>query len=198
MWRGDARVELRIDPKQIRELSRAIEGTTRKLQNEIKIAVNATAGKTKTAMSRRVRAELAAPAKSVNATLSVKKAKTPRDNARVTLKKEARLPLKAFKPNQTKKGVSYRISKSQGRKTIAGAFMGPRPGTKAPGLHGHVWKREDKSRLPIRKLYGVSPWGVFIKRAMKQPTKNEGRLELKKQIARRIRFITLKKRGAIK
>lgn len=190
-------VTMTIDRAQLAQLDAALQGTTRKLDREIKMAINATAKKTKTNISKEVRKELAAPAKAVNGVLSTRKATTGKGYARVTLKKESRLPLKAFSPRQTKKGVSYRISKSQGRKSIPGAFMGPRPGTKAAKLYGHVWERKGEAQFPIRKKYGVSPWGVFIKRNMKAPTKLESRKELRKQIQKRIRFITLKKQGVI-
>lgn len=64
------------------------------------------------------------------------------------------LPLKLFKPRQFKAGTKATVWGK--RQLFPGAFMGPRPGTLAPRLKGHVWTRESKDRLPIKKLYGPS------------------------------------------
>jgi len=186
-----------LNPAQVAKLQRAIEGTKRKLRKELHIAVNKTAKKVQGVVVNAIYQELATTKKQIRKVTAVHRAKTIYDPARVVVKKEKRLPLKAFKPRQTRKGVSYRISRTKGRKTVQGGFMGPRPGVTAPRLYGHAWKRKGKSRLPIQKLHAVSPWGVFVKRGMRGPVTIDGRKELIKQVDRRIRFITLKKQGTI-
>ena len=54
-----------------------------------------------------------------------------------------------------------------------------------------------KSRLPIVKLHGASPFGVMTKGKKLGPSVEATQAELEKQIQRRVRFITLKKTGAI-
>ena len=62
---------------------------------------------------------------------------------------------------------------------------------------GNAFIRVGKTRLPIRKLLGPSPWGVFVVGKKIGPSAQQIEAELKKQIDRRIRFILLKQSGAI-
>ena len=78
--------------------------------------------------------------------------------------KGRRIQILAFKAKQLKKGVSYKIKKKGGRKTVY-AFMESPPGSKqsttmASGHRG-VFKRRGKSRLPIVELYGPSVPAIF-------------------------------------
>lgn len=191
-------ITIDIDKNQIRQLKKAIDGVKTSITRELRVAVNAAARKTKTIVSRNVRSELAVTAREVNKLITVTVRSTGNyPTATIRLRKSQRLSLKGFSPRQTKKGTSYRISKTEGRKTVAGAFRGPRPGVIAQRLGGHVYKRLGKSRKPIVKMHGPSPWGTFKVKNMKLPTEQESRSELRKQIERRIRFRTLKKAGKI-
>ena len=189
---------LQTNEAQVRELVKVLgKDAPKMLAREIIIAVNATAKKTRTTMNREVRTELAVTAGSINKVLKIKRASKSRLGATVTLEKEDRLPLKDFKPRQTRAGVSYRISKRGGRKTAPDAFMGPRPGVIASKLRGHVYKRRGRARKPINMLHGASPWGVFMKRRLRIPTIADGEKELHKQLSKRIRFQQLKRTGQI-
>ncbi len=193
-------VSATISNRQIQGLNNALKGTNKNIRSELAIAVNATTKKTKTAINKQVRSELAVTAKSVNRGLAVSRKadrKSKQPTGEVTLSKTARLPLKDFKPRQTKKGVSYKISKTQGRSTVSGAFMGPKPGVMKASWKGNVFKRVGQSKLPIVKLQGPSPWGAFVKKGMARTVKKESKRELDKQIKRRIRFVKLKKSGSI-
>jgi hypothetical protein len=112
--------------------------------------------------------------------------------AELTIYRKQRISLKYFKPKQHKKGVKVKVLKSAGRKLIPGAF-----GPDIAKLHGNVFKRKTKKRLPIRKLYGLSPWGAFRK------TKSEARVhrliegKLRAEMIRVINYNTLKQSGAI-
>jgi hypothetical protein len=111
--------------------------------------------------------------------------------AELTIYRKQRISLKYFKPKQHKKGVKVKVLKSAGRKLIPGAF-----GPDIAKLHGNVFKRKTKKRLPIRKLYGLSPWGAFRK------TKSEARVhrliegKLRAEMIRVINYNTLKQSGA--
>lgn len=180
-----------LDQRQIAKLSEALDGNAKRLPREIKTAINATSRKTKTQISKDIRKELAAKAAAVNATLSISRKATDSSlGAAVRLKQTARIPLRDFGARQTKQGVSYKTSKKGGRKTVTGGFI-------IDSIGKHAFKRQGKSRLPIQKLKGPSPWGVFVKQNMRPETVREANAELRKQIDRRIRFITLKKQGAI-
>lgn len=182
----------------VKELQAALEGTSKKLPQELKIAVNATAKKTRTSMSREVRKELATKAKSVNKVINiVSKATAQNLTSTVRLSKTKRIPLRDFGARQVRKGVSYKISKTKGRQLAGSAFQGPRPGAIRAKWKGRVFKRVGKSRLPIVQLYGPSPWGVFVKRQLRSPVVHDSNTELAKQVQRRVRFNTLKKQGLI-
>lgn len=184
--------------KQIAELEKLASAVGRKLEQEVAVAINKTAKKTRTNISKEVRTELAAPAKAVNKTLNqIKKATKSDPSAVVQLQKTRRIPLRDFGARQTRAGVSYKISKSRGRNTVSGAFQGPKPGVMKASWRGNVFKRIGKKRLPIMKLMGPSPWGVFADKKMDKPTVKAIQKELRKQIEERIRFNKLKASGAI-
>ena len=184
---------IQVDPSSILI---ALDNLGVNLKREIGIINRRVARKTRSLIAKEVTKELAVTQKSVRATITVhsqSRLSLSDDNqaAEVELKKTDRLSLKRFKPRQLKRGgVSYKISKTQGRKTIPGAFI-------AGGLNGQVFVREGKERLPIRKLYGPSPWGVHVvnKQVVAILPKING--ELRKQMNERLRYQTLKQSGAI-
>lgn len=189
-----------IDRRKVNQLRELVGGSEKKLRQQLKIAVNATASKTKGSMAKQVATELATSQKNIKSTIAVKKkaeASQPVPTAIVTQKETARIPLRDFGARQNKKGVSFKISKSKGRQTATGAFQGPRPGVMKASWRGRVFRRVGKSRLPIVQLFGASPWGVFKKKKFKAPTVKESRKELRRQVDRRLRFLRLKKSGAI-
>ena len=179
-------------------MKKAIEDTGRNLRKELAVACNATASKGKSIIAKQISKELATPQKNIRATISQsRKAKDTDISATLEVRKDRRISLKEFGARQTKTGVSYKISKSRGRKSIPGAFQGPKPGLINVKTKGNVFKRAGKARLPIVKLYGPSTWGVFVVGKKQGPSVDEIEAELKKQIDRRIRFIELKASGAI-
>ena len=195
--RGPDMLTIAFDKKKVDELAKVLAGTKKKVSREMKIAVNATAKKTKTEVSKQIRAELAVKAKVVKETISVTKATDSLAGAVVMVKQTKRIPLRDFGARQTKKGVSYKISKKGGRKFVAGAFQGPRPGAMKASWRGRVFKRIGKERLPITQLWGPSPWGAMVKKKMKPIAVRKANKELEKQIERRIRFNVLKKQGLV-
>ncbi len=183
-------LQMNADPV-IRDLGTLVKN----LPRETAIVSGKTARRGKSIIAKDISKELAVPQKVVRKQLEV--AKTGKTGATTTLKKSFRIPLKNFKASQTRAGVSYRISKRKGRKTVPGAFMGAKPGVPSPRLSNHVFKRVGKGRLPIRKLHGPSPWGVFVKRRRTRPVGQQIHAELRKQINERLRYRVLKSQGVI-
>lgn len=182
----------------INKLKQAIEGTRRNLPGELRIAINATAKKVSSEVSKEIRKELALKAKDVKRHIVVKrKATKTRLSAMVQLSESRRPTLKSYGARQTWAGVSYKISKKTGRRVVKGGFMGPRPGVLAPRLRGHAFTRKGANRYPLQILRGPSPWAAFAKNRMIIPVSNVGEKELEKQITRRIRFNLLNKQGLI-
>lgn len=169
------------------------------VRKELAVAVNKASDKTKSKMVKSIKDELITTQAVMKQAIGTKgKASEQSIETTIVLKKEKRLPLKEFKPTQNKTGVTYKISKTKGRKTIAGAFQGPRPGVMKRSWKGNVFKRLGKKRLPIAKLFGPSVWGVFVVKKLEAPTTAEAQKELIKQVQERIRFLTLKAQGKLR
>jgi hypothetical protein len=58
---------------------------------------------------------------------------------------------------QTKKGITYRISKKEGRKLLQSGFLQTIPSTG----HRGAFRRKGISRLPIVEAHGPSIWSVI-------------------------------------
>mgnify|MGYP003656247338 CR=1 FL=1 len=125
------------------------------------------------------------------------KATAESPKAVVSLSKSNRIGLQHFGGRQNKTGVSYKIDKQGGRKIVAGAFMGPRPGVLAPKLHGGAFKRVGTERHPIIKLYGVSPFGAFVKNNYDKTEAVFIRTKLTAEIERRIKLNVLRANGLV-
>jgi hypothetical protein len=182
-----------VQQRRVNELSKVLKGSDKKVRRQLAIAVNATSKKTQGGIAKEVAKELATAQMNIKKTITIKKKADGKDkvpSAVVSQTQTERIPLRDFGARQNKKGVSYKVSKSKGRKTIRSAFQ-------VQTIGGHVFKRRGKSRKPIDKLFGPSPWGVFIKNGIKKPIVKESKRELIKQIERRIRFMKLKESGAI-
>lgn len=191
-------ITIDYDPAQSKKLEQSLGNKSKRLPREIATAINATARKTRSQMSKSVREELATTKKAVDATISVRGKASPQQlGSSVRLSQTRRIPLRDFGARQNRAGVAYKISKRGGRKLATSAFQGPKPGVMKATWKGRVFRRVGAARLPIVQLFGASPWGVFQKRKLTAPTVRETDTELRKQIDRRIRFNVLKQSGAI-
>ena len=177
-----------IDKRQIAELNKAIEGTSKKLQTELKISVRAATKKTQSLMVKEITKRVKVTQKYVKRLTYVRVRATGNfPQGEVVLRKSQRMPLKAFKGTRaTRKGVSYQIDKQSGRKNIPSAFD-------VPTLGGHFFKRMSRRRMPIVALHGPSPWGVFKVNNLELPTEKEAMKALHDQIAKRIKYLKFKR-----
>ena len=185
--------------QEIAALSKALDGADKKIRKQLAIALNKTAKKALAQLAKEDAKELATTQKVIKATMKVASKATATGNPTSVIeqKKTGRISLREFKARQTKAGTTYKTSKTGGRKTVLGAFQGPRPGVINVRTRGHVFKRKGKERLPIVKLFGPSPWGVTVKNKLTKPVVKFAKSQLKKEIAERTRFLNLKKSGAI-
>jgi len=192
-----------IDKKQLRELEAALDGSLKMLPKQVSTAINKTRTKAASTMAKSVVKELAVTQKTVRDAIDKGRRSTPKTlRAMLTLRAGERLPLKQFKPRQTRKGVSYKVSKTEGRKTLKSGFI-------VQSLGSHVFARSgpkrrvrsgvNKGRMKqaIYKKYGASPWGVYVKQDVDPEVRKQINEELRKQIAERIRFLRLKQQGVI-
>lgn len=183
-----------VDKKQLRDATDRLGAFATELPKELSIAINRTTTRTATSMSKRLRAEVTITAAFVRKVIDKGLKATPKRLYRaVTLIKTERPSLKEYGAKHIKKGVSYRMTKSGGRKTVPGGFMGPKPGAMAVKLHGHPFKRLGKDRLPIVKLHGASPWAVYKKHQMIIPEQARTQRELFRQFKMRINGLIRRK-----
>jgi hypothetical protein len=191
-------ISINIDTKQLKKLRAAVDRSGKKFKPEMAAAMNATAKKARGQINKRVRTELAVKAGDLNKLIkNNRKASSTNLIATVSLTKTARLPLRVFGARQVAAGVTYKISPKKGRKLAKGAFQGPRPGVMNVQWKGNVFARIGKSRLPITKLMGASPWGVFVKNDMTPEQITDIEAELSKQIERRIKLNILRAEGLV-
>lgn len=188
-----------VDQASSDRLIAVLNGVPKLINRELKTAVNASAKVTRSRMNKTIRQKIQVNIKAVNKVLKIESTATEASlSSTVGIKKDGRIPLKEFNAKQNKKGVSYKISKEAGTKTIAGAFQGPKPNQRKISWQNNVFKRVGKARLPIVKLYGPSIWGVFVIGNHVDPTQKEATEELGKQVERRIRFLELKLAGKLR
>lgn len=184
-------LKMKITSKVESALLNIVDGEIAGFKKQLAIAVGKTAKKTESHMAKQVVKTINVAQKSVKNLLAIKKSPSTA-SATVELSKSRRLYLKDFRPTQTKKGVTYRISKMQkGRNRIPNAFI-------VPKFDGQVFVRDGKSRGPIKRKRGPSPYGVFTLNGYEKPTKQQALEELRKQVLDRVRFLKLKREGKIK
>lgn len=90
--------------------------------------------------------------------------------------------LRHFAPKPTKTGVSWQAA--SGRKEIEGGFYVERMTT--------WFRRKEKTRLPIEKLWGPSPYAVFVREDNRQSIGKRMLGVLNAELPRQISFYTNK------
>ena len=188
---------IQVDTAKLEELRKIVGGGEKQLKKNLGIAVNETRKKINSLAAKVITTELNTAQKNVRDVFQVQKATATDPTAKITIKRTKRLGLRHFGANQNKKGVNYKISKTKGRKFIAGAFQGPNPKAKKISWQGNVFKREGKPRLPIFHKRGPTPRGVYLKSDKDPMIRKQGLDELNKQIERRIRLLKLRAEGKV-
>jgi hypothetical protein len=195
-------IGLRVKLEGEKRLAKLLNGNSKKVRQQMKMAVNATAKQAVNVWAAAISKEIAVTQKAVKGTIKIVR-KADNNWLRSTLrqrKEKNRIPLKQFKPKQDASGVGYTIKRGS-KGFLPSGFI-------VKSLGNHVFKRDgpkikmtkgvnkgqDKQR--IFKQYGPSPWGVSAKNNLKIPVTLESKEILIKQIDRRIRAV-LKKQGAI-
>ena len=191
-------ITIKSPSANIEALRKSLGDVQKNLSKEIAVALNATGKMARREIGKVIREELAVKKETVEKPIKVgAPANASKLGLTVTLKKEKRISFREFSPRQNKAGVTYKISKKQGRKFIAGAFQGPTPTARKISWRGNAFVRAGKSRLPIIKIKGVSPWGVFVGQDMTPELSKKIQVELKKQIDRRTRLLLLRAAGKV-
>jgi hypothetical protein len=115
-------VEIKFDEKKIRQLEIMLRGIPRELPRIISRAINKTITPARTEVSQGIRQEINIKAGDVKDKIELKKASTKRWEASISLSHKL-IPIMDFGAKMTKKGVSFKVYKSGGRKLMLHAFI---------------------------------------------------------------------------
>jgi hypothetical protein len=201
--------------KQLEAVYSKLGNVEKRVQTAVRVAVNSTAKKIKVQVSRQIREKVLIKKKQIDPYIKVKPAYGKAvPTAMVILSKSKRLPLRFFNPIQRKSGVSFRIEKDKaaGHGVVFGAYILNRTGKKevdvwvrdfdVDGAHNAHYKKsyggnKRSPRYPQHKLYGPSPWGVYVISGMRTETISEGQALLRKQLMEQLRVAGLRASGVI-
>lgn len=163
------RIRITVDTKQLEQALGEI--APERAPIAIARGLNKAAANTKTQASRSIRQKRALPAKAVNDAIAIAKASKAKLTATIIVTGRP-IPLRDYKARQTQKGVTVAVSPGARKRVVHNgnaAFIVNKIG-------GHVFAREGKARLPIKKLYGPSLPATFLQtevRAAWERTANE-------------------------
>lgn len=200
-----------VHQQQINDITRFLDGNAKKIRQQLYIATNKAAGKTKSMIAKELGKVVNTPQKNIKKTIFLRKAKPgSQRKAFVTQRGMNGLPIRFFKPEQTLAGVVYKPFKGKGKELIKDAFMGPgvwesvngerriaAVGTPNPKWKGNAYKREGRTRRPITLQRGPSILHVFKERNVEPIAVTFATTQLQKEVTERARFLGLKKSGAI-
>lgn len=192
-----------VNQRQINDITKFLNGNAKAIRQQLYIATNKAAGKTKAMIAKEVSTTLNAPQKIIKKSVNLLKAKPGAYGiAKVTQKAYGGLPVKYLKPKQTAAGVTYKPYKGAGPVTIQSAFI-------VASLGNHVFKRvgvkrpskrgryTGQMRQKIQKQFGPSTIFVFEQRGVEAKAVTFATTQLQKEVTERARFLGLKKSGAI-
>jgi len=157
-------IEITVNRRQMRELKAFFAEAPRELQTVLSRAINKVGVTARKRIIDIIAQQIAVKKSDLrNRNVTLRRA-TYRDLMANIVISGRRIPIFNFGARQTKKGVTYRISRSGGRKTALGAFMESyASGTPIQMRSGHrgVFRRRqleghELARLPIEEIFGPS------------------------------------------
>jgi len=156
-------LQIQIDEAAVRE---GLGDFARRAPQAMAGAINETTAEGKTDLSRAVREVLNLSKQSTDRRIEIVKARPNNLAGSVRLSHEKRPGLASFAARETKKGVSYKLTKSSGRASVPSAFIAAKRGQ----THLNVFVRKLLGgklapRYPLVRLMGLSPWGAITYRA---------------------------------
>jgi hypothetical protein len=187
-----ADISLEFDQAQLAAVQMELRDLPKGLSRAMSQSINDTTKQVRGQMASDLTKSIAMKRGDVVQLISRTNAKPTLLAANVHMRESERVPLARFGARQTASGVSYKIKKKGGRSRIASAF-----GPNIAKLNKQVFRRTDKSRLPLTKLFGPSPAVAFIGEGLEKKTEVDASAMLSKNLNRRVRFLLLKKAGVI-
>ncbi|MCK4783260.1 MAG: phage tail protein [Desulfobacteraceae bacterium] len=146
-------IKVTVDQRSFKEAAYILRAVPRAVPRVFRRAIKSAVDKTATDLKNRVGAQITAKKGAIAKGISKKKSTFYGSVGVETF----RLGLLAFLRTEEKKphGVSYRISKTAGRKRIGHGFIAT-----MPSGHRGVFARGRETRLPIGEIRGPSVWKV--------------------------------------
>ena len=163
------------------------------LPKAMRVVTRDTAKKGKRFMADLIREELVIKLKDVNKDLFLHFPDAT--TAVFGLRRSGRFSIKRFSHRQTRKGVSYRASKTIGRKLIPHAFINPTLGSHVfvrASTVGKTTRMKTKNKEAIFKTHAPSPWGVMKSNNRQPRLLRMLQTELNAQINESLRVNTLR------
>ncbi|MFB0523921.1 MAG: phage tail protein [Phycisphaerae bacterium] len=149
-------IQVKVDERSLKEAAHILRAIPRAMPRVFRRAINRTVDMAATDLKRRIGEQVTAKKSEIAKGIGKKKA-TYTDLTGSIGATSFRPGLLAFPgTKQTRHGVTYRISRMAGRKTIKHGFIGT-----MPSGHRGVFVRGGPSRLPITELRGPSIWRVI-------------------------------------
>ena len=155
----------------------------KKARGAIARGLNKTAQNVSTSANRAIRQRRALPAKTVREAIKIRRATTQRLESALVVTGRP-IALRDYQARQTKNGVTVAVTPGK-RKTVTHS------GNKAfivKKIGGHVFARESRSKLPIKKLFGPSLPSTFVQEEVKKAWTATAVEAMPKRIAEEIRF----------
>lgn len=184
---------VKFDERKLRNIQRELVGVRGGMNKAMSRGINKTTRSARTKTARRIKEKINLGVSAVRKSIAMEKATFSRWRADLDVAGK-RVPLIRFGASQTKKGLSYKIDRGDGRKKIPGGFKQ----TVASG-HKGAFFRPDKTRFPIVQLFGPSVGRYFAgaKRILRGVLRETDR-DLKKNIEIQTDLLLkkLKPRGA--
>lgn len=195
-------VKISVKREDVRELQRTLRGIRNGVPRVLKTAVNKTLPGIKTDMARETQQRLALKQSRIKKDIKIVRKATYTNFSGQVQSKGQPVSLHSFGAKQKKRGVSVRVLKSEGRKTIRGAFI-------ASGKHGNpmvFWRKKtaanaekigskkkkpwmvyaalpEKYKYPVEALHGPRIQDITARPEVIQAVEEKGRIRLRKQIA---------------
>jgi hypothetical protein len=204
-------ITIEIKNDQLKMLHKAVQKAGKLFPRELAAAINKVAKQTRTDIGKRIRGVMKIKKADVEKHIRITGVATATKLVgKTSIDEMDRAGLQEFGARHTSVGVTYQISRKGGRKTVVGAFMGPKPGVLAPKLYGGVWIRkgaarkmtkgrhQGRVRQPIRKLYGLSAWGAWKKNDFTEVEVVFIKDKLMNEMDRRIKLNILRAEGLVK
>lgn len=140
---------IKINDREVKALDRALKGMGRTLPRIMSRAINKAAAPARTEISRGLVKLTGMKVGVMKKSVKLKKSTFSTLRATISLS-TGRIPLIDLRARQTKKGVSYKPTRTGGRETIPSAFIA------TIGTSENVVKRKGRPRIPTVTLRGPS------------------------------------------